>query len=236
VCERRSRSTSQHDPFGSGISGKAAATLVAGGASGRWYPGLTRLPLEPLRSPRLPATRRPARGPGLYGNEKGRPVGAPSLESNGVPRSTHPANEARPTSRRLDVNNHGGGGQPDPQRPHWHRSPARSGCPGSRERMRLYVKKQVAVCEYAHTGADVASTRPLPSARSERPVPGTVRSKQRHAAPPNSTRASGSLSGEAVPRYQRSTRGSYSGWKRASVFPSGSLNQADLPMPEVVAT
>ncbi len=30
--------------------------------------------------------------------------------------------------------------------------------------------------------------------------------------------------------------GSYSGWKSASVFPSGSFNQADLPMPGVVAT
>lgn len=29
---------------------------------------------------------------------------------------------------------------------------------------------------------------------------------------------------------------SYSGWKNASVFPSGSLSQADLPMPGVVAT
>ena len=28
----------------------------------------------------------------------------------------------------------------------------------------------------------------------------------------------------------------YSGWNSASVFPSGSLNHADLPMPGVVAT
>ena len=31
-------------------------------------------------------------------------------------------------------------------------------------------------------------------------------------------------------------RSDYSGWNSASVFPSGSLSQADLPMPAVVAT
>ena len=95
----------------------------------------------------------------------------------------------------------------------------RSGCATCRGVTRLASSRTRGVSQ-------LVADRPLddrraiaPAASSERPI---EHSAGRHSRTLSAQR--GCPTSEAAPK-------GYSGWKRASVFPSGSLNQADLPMP-----